>query len=144
MMVSHDLPVHAQLVDRLGIMYAGQIVEAGGVREVMKQPLHPYSYGLINSVPQIGARRERLEGILGATPSPLDWPPACRFHNRCPNKMPICEKIAPRFALVEPGPREVAGRGVEVSERHLVACHLHPESHPQDGVAPEDLRQVNA
>jgi peptide/nickel transport system ATP-binding protein len=144
MMVSHDLPVHAQLVDRLGVMYAGQIVEAGGVREVMKQPLHPYAHGLISSVPRIGARRERLEGILGATPSPLAWPPACRFHNRCPHMMPICEKVAPKFALVEEGVREFAGRRVEVHERHYVACHLHPESRPDEGVAPEDMKQVHA
>ena len=144
MMVSHDLPVHAQLVDRLGIMYAGQIVEAGGVREVIKQPLHPYANGLIKSVPRVGGKRERLEGIRGATPSPLAWPPACRFHNRCPHMMPICEKVAPKFARVAEGPREVAGRHVEVKDRHFVACHLHPESRPDEGVAPDDMKQVNA
>ncbi len=142
MMVSHDLPVHAQLVDRLGVMYAGQIVEAGGVREVMKQSLHPYSDGLISSVPRIGGPRVRLEGIRGGTPSPLAWPPACRFHNRCPHKMPICEKVAPTFARVQPGPREIAGRRVDVDDRHFVACHLHPESRPEGGTEPADLRQV--
>ena len=139
MMVSHDLPVHAQLVDRLGIMYAGQIVESGSVRGVMKEPLHPYAEGLIHSVPRIGGPRERLYGIRGATPSPLNWPPACRFHNRCPYKMPICEKVAPKYAPVQPGEREFAGKRVVVEDRHAVACHLHPESRPEGGVDPADM-----
>lgn len=133
MIVSHDLPVHAQLVDRLGVMYAGQIVETGSIREVAKQPLHPYSEGLIKSVPEIGAERIRLEGIRGATPSPIAWPEGCRFHNRCPYKMDICEKVQPKFAIIEPGEREFAGSMRTIGDNHRAACHLYEESRPKGG-----------
>lgn len=130
LIVSHDLPVHAQLVDRLGVMYAGQIVETGDIRQVAKQPLHPYSDVLFGSVPQIGTRRVRLEGIRGSTPSPIAWPDGCRFHNRCPYRVDICEQVQPRFALIDPGEREFAGSVRTVGENHRVACHLYEESRP--------------
>lgn len=131
LMVSHDLPVHAQLVDRLGVMYAGQIVESGSIREVAKAPLHPYSDGLISSVPQIGTKRVRLEGIRGATPSPIAWPDGCRFHNRCPHAMEICQRVQPKFTLLPPGERAYAGQKRVVGNRHMVACHLYEECRPE-------------
>ena len=93
MMVSHDMAVHAQLVDRVGIMYAGQVVETGGVSAAMKTPLHPYTAGLMAAIPSIDRPRQRMEGILGATPSPKSWPGGCRFHNRCPRAMPVCATV---------------------------------------------------
>src|SRR5262249_24605880 len=74
LIVSHDLPVHAQLVDRIGVMYAGQIVEVGPIRPTVKNPLHPYTQGLMASIPAIGGERVRLSGIPGTTPSPPHWP----------------------------------------------------------------------
>lgn len=117
MIVSHDLPVHAQLVDRIGIMYAGQIVESGDIRSTIKTPLHPYAQGLMSSIPSVGGDRARLGGIGGSTPSPSAWPPGCRFHNRCPRVMEICTSVPPILAETLPG-REVA-------------CHLYPESTPK-------------
>ncbi|MGB3329578.1 MAG: ABC transporter ATP-binding protein, partial [Thermomicrobiales bacterium] len=117
MIVSHDLPVHAQLVERIGIMYAGQIVETGDIRSTVKESLHPYTNGLMRAIPAIGGSQERLEGIGGATPSPLAWPEGCRFHNRCPRVMDICKQVMPILAEVAPGNREIAdGSMAEVTE----------------------------
>ncbi|MGN6032707.1 MAG: ABC transporter ATP-binding protein [Thermomicrobiales bacterium] len=138
MIVSHDLPVHAQLVERIGIMYAGQIVETGDIRSTVKESLHPYTNGLMRAIPAIGGSRERLEGIGGATPSPLAWPEGCRFHNRCPRVMDICKGVMPILAEVSPGMREIAdGSTAEVIPDRLVACHLYPESTPSSAATAE-------
>ncbi|MGC4192620.1 MAG: ABC transporter ATP-binding protein [Thermomicrobiales bacterium] len=131
LIVSHDLPVHAQLVERIGIMYAGQIVETGDIRSTVKESLHPYTNGLMRAIPAIGGSRERLQGIGGSTPSPIAWPDGCRFHNRCPRVMDICKSVMPVLAEVDAGTREIAdGSTVEVLPDRLVACHLYPESNP--------------
>jgi peptide/nickel transport system ATP-binding protein len=122
--VSHDLPVHAQLVDRMAIMYAGRVVEVGGVQAVFQNPLHPYTRGLVASIPRISGPRERLPGIPGVAPSPLSWPTGCRFHARCPYAMEVCRRVEPVLAEVPPGPRIVAGQPVSVSRGQSTACHL--------------------
>ncbi|MCB0061468.1 MAG: ABC transporter ATP-binding protein, partial [Caldilineaceae bacterium] len=93
--VSHDLAVHAELVDRLAIMYAGEVVEIGTVYEIFGEPLHPYSQRLIGSIPNLGGKRQRIEAIPGLAPSPLAWPQGCRFHPRCPEVMDICHHTPP-------------------------------------------------
>jgi peptide/nickel transport system ATP-binding protein len=130
LIVSHDLPVHAQLADRIGIMYAGQIVEIGRIRAAVKAPLHPYTQGLMASIPAIGGERRRLGGIAGTTPSPLNWPPGCRFHPRCPHAMDVCKEVVPILAKIRPGPRTAGNLEVEVGADRFAACHLHPESTP--------------
>ncbi len=109
--VSHDLAVHAELVDRMAIMYAGKVVEVGSVREIFKNPLHPYGQRLIASVPTLGGPRTRREEILGQAPDRLHWPSGCRFHPRCPFVMEDCRKYEPRLQELTPG--------------HQVACHLY-------------------
>ncbi len=99
-LVTHDMAVHAELVDRVAVMYAGNIVEIGDVRQIFKAPQHPYTQGLIGSIPRIGGERVRLEGIGGNTPSPRNWPSGCRFHPRCPRVMPVCSKESPAFLPV--------------------------------------------
>jgi peptide/nickel transport system ATP-binding protein len=131
MLVSHDMAVHAQLVDRVGIMYAGQVVETGGVRATVKTPLHPYTVGLMGAIPSIDRPRQRMEGIRGSTPSPRSWPAGCRFHNRCPEAMPICTSVPPLLAAVRPGSRQTMSGTIPVEPGRLVACHLYPESTPQ-------------
>ncbi len=130
LLVSHDLPVHAQLVDRIGIMYAGQVFEIGDVRPVLKNPLQPYTQRLMSSIPAIGGARKRLSGIAGVAPSPLDWPSGCRFHPRCPQALEICATVVPALAAIHPGPRVVADRQIEVETRRFAACHLYRESTP--------------
>lgn len=132
MIVSHDLPVHAQLADRIAVMYAGQIVEAGDIRSTVKTPLHPYAHGLMESIPSILKPRERLEGIRGATPSPVAWPPGCRFHNRCPHAMEICQHTPPIFAPVRIGERDTVYGPIDIQPGRQVACHLYPESVPDE------------
>jgi peptide/nickel transport system ATP-binding protein len=132
LMVSHDLPVHAQLVDRIGIMYAGRVFEIGGVRPVLKNPLQPYTQRLMNSIPAIGGERKRLSGIAGVAPSPLDWPSGCRFHPRCPQAMDICANVPPLLAAIRPGSRVVAGQEINVETRRFAACHLYTESTPME------------
>jgi peptide/nickel transport system ATP-binding protein len=126
--VSHDLPVHAQLVDRMAIMYAGRIVEIGGVKAVFQSPLHPYTRGLVASIPKIGGPRERLPGIPGVAPSALSWPSGCRFHPRCPYAMEVCRQVEPVLAEISPGPRIVAGQTISVSPGQSTACHLFTPS----------------
>jgi len=126
--VSHDLPVHAQLVDRIGVMYAGKIVEIGAIRPVLKLPLHPYSQGLMASIPAIGGQRRRLSGIAGTTSSPTNWPLGCRFHTRCPYVMDICTQVEPALAPIQTGRRVVGTTEIDVSANRLAACHLLPES----------------
>jgi len=128
LLVSHDLPVHAQLVDRTAIMYAGQVIEVGDVRSVLKNSLHPYTRGLMQSIPAIGGARLRLSGIAGVAPSPIAWPAGCRFHPRCPHAMPVCEGKPPHLALVAPGERALPWRAQPVELDRHVACHLYAES----------------
>ena len=109
--VSHDLAVHAQIVDRVAIMYAGKLVEIEEVHKLFKNPLHPYSERLFGSIPVLGSQRVRLESILGQAPDRLNWPSGCRFHPRCPRAMKICSEVEPPLVEIEAG--------------HRVACHLY-------------------
>ena len=122
--VTHDMAVHAELADRMGIMYSGVMVEIAPVVETFKEPLHPYTQGLISSIPMIGGSRDRMIGIPGRAPSPLDWPSGCRFHPRCPQAMDICREKVPVMQEVAPG--------------RLVACHLYGDSAGEDHRDPEE------
>ena len=82
--ITHDLGVIAQVADRIAVMYLGGIVESGPVREVLKSPAHPYTRGLINALPKLDSLDEPLTPIPGDIPSPLERPPGCVFHTRCP------------------------------------------------------------
>ncbi|MFC2029371.1 ABC transporter ATP-binding protein [Chloroflexota bacterium] len=82
-LITHDLGIVAETADRVAVMYAGQIVEKASVTELFEQPLHPYTQGLINSIPVLGEIRDRLEVIDGVVPSLIDLPPGCRFAPRC-------------------------------------------------------------
>ena len=99
--VTHDLAVHANLTDRLAIMYAGRIVEEGRTADLFREPLHPYTRHLIASLPRIGdaAPRPALEG---APPSLADPPQGCRFHPRCPLAMAVCQQQSPPLVPVGP------------------------------------------
>jgi peptide/nickel transport system ATP-binding protein len=99
--VTHDMGVHAYLADRLGIMYAGRLVEEGPTTQLFARPLHPYSRHLIASLPRIGDNQER-RGLDGSPPNLADPPPGCRFHPRCPLAMEKCRVAAPPMIEVEP------------------------------------------
>jgi peptide/nickel transport system ATP-binding protein len=102
MLVTHDMGVIAETADRVAVMYAGRIVEVGPIRTIVAQPRHPYTAGLMQSIPRVGGPRERLRQIDGAMP-PLDAiPPGCPFHPRCPEAFDRCRRERPSL-LPAPG-----------------------------------------
>ena len=90
--ITHDLSVIAGLADRIAVMYAGRIVETGSAEAVLDRPLHPYTHGLIGSVPSRNRRGEKLRQIPGMTPNLLSLPPGCAFRTRCPRADARCEQ----------------------------------------------------
>ena len=93
--ITHDLGVIAEMCDRVAVMYAGRIVEQGTVQEIFEEPKHPYTQGLLESVPQIGTRHERLPSIKGQVPTIEERPTGCKFANRCPFAFEKCWKEEP-------------------------------------------------
>jgi peptide/nickel transport system ATP-binding protein len=94
-LITHDLGVVAEVCDRVVVMYAGQVVEHGTVEQIFRDPRHPYTEGLLQAVPRLGARQEQLAVIPGTVPSPTAWPVGCRFHDRCPYGWDLCVREAP-------------------------------------------------
>ena len=120
MIITHDLGVVAETADDVMVMYLGESVETGPVREVFRAPRHPYTKGLLASVPKLGSRsKERLVPIEGSVPSLLERPTGCPFHTRCP------ERMAGRCDAIDPPE-------VEVSPGHRVKCHLFAEEATTD------------
>jgi oligopeptide/dipeptide ABC transporter ATP-binding protein len=97
--------------DRVVIMYLGRVVEIAPTAELFAGPNHPYAQALLAEVPRISARKRTFQPIRGEIPSPLDPPPGCHFHPRCPHAMPRCRTAAPALKAVAPG--------------RLSACHLN-------------------
>jgi oligopeptide/dipeptide ABC transporter ATP-binding protein len=116
-LITHDLGVIAETADRVAVMYAGQIVEQASVTNLFEQPLHPYTQGLINSIPVLGEVKERLDVIEGNVPNLINLPPGCRFAPRCrayhENGLTICTKQMPDLQL----------EGIN----HSVRCWLYQE-----------------
>ena len=108
-MITHDLGVVAEVSDRVAVMYAGKVVEIADVMDLFKEPLHPYTQGLLNSIPIIGAEKKRLSSIGGVVPNLIDPIPGCVFEPRCPKAMESCK--------TRPIMKEINGR--------IVACHLY-------------------
>ena len=109
--ITHDLGVAARVCQRIAVMYAGRIVETTSASEFYAEPKHPYSRGLLASVPRLGRRAKRLTSIPGNPPNPLDLPSGCAFHPRCPNATAQCRAEAPPL--------------VTTAENNQVACWLH-------------------
>ncbi len=108
--IGHDMGLMAQSVEKLGVMYAGKLIEIGPTEDVFKNPLHPYTQLLIESLPTL-ENRESLHGIPGLPPSLLNRDTSnCPFHPRCPHAMDRCTVQEPRMLEIEPD--------------HLAACHL--------------------
>ncbi|MEK5031290.1 ABC transporter ATP-binding protein [Paenibacillus sp. FSL R7-0302] len=103
LMITHDLGVVAEMCDRVVIMYAGQIVEETDVATLYSQPLHPYTQGLLASLPQLAGDEDRLSSIPGQVPNPANLPPGCRFAPRCPVAVDRCREQLPELLEVQPG-----------------------------------------
>ncbi|MGP8158107.1 MAG: ABC transporter ATP-binding protein [Thermoplasmata archaeon] len=110
LLITHDLAVIAEVADRVCVMYAGQIVETARARDLYQHPLHPYTQGLLASIPNLERPDKRLTSIPGSVPDLIRPPEGCRFHPRCPYAMPVCKEVRP--------PTTVEG------SEHTVACHL--------------------
>ncbi|HKL75562.1 MAG TPA: ABC transporter ATP-binding protein [Halanaerobiales bacterium] len=95
MLITHDLGVIAQMVERVLVFYAGQVVERAKISDLFNEPKHPYTEGLIRSIPRVGKKRKRLDTIPGIVPSPFDFPEGCRFEPRCEQSMDICAEKQP-------------------------------------------------
>src|SRR6185503_7572468 len=106
MLITHDMGVIAETSQRVAVMYAGRVVEVGPVHEVIKSPLHPYTVGLMGSIPKITASRTKLVQIEGAMPRLNAIPPGCAFNPRCPKRFARC--LAERPALMSAGSSEAA------------------------------------
>ncbi len=113
LLVTHDLAVHANVADRVGIMYAGRIVEEGPTEIIFNAPRHPYTEHLIQSLPEIGDKSQK-EGLSGAPPNLANPPSGCRFHERCPLVMDRCRTETPQM--------------IHLTDLHRVACHLVEEA----------------
>jgi peptide/nickel transport system ATP-binding protein len=101
--ISHDLGVVEHLSDRVVIMYLGRFVEIARAEEIFKKPNHPYAQALLAGVPRLDARKRKFEPVKGEIPSPLDPPPGCHFHPRCPHAMARCREEAPALKPIAPG-----------------------------------------
>ncbi|MEE2905069.1 MAG: ABC transporter ATP-binding protein [Gemmatimonadota bacterium] len=92
LLITHDLGVVAEVCDRVVVMYAGQVIETGTVNEIFTEPAHPYTRGLLASLPSVTNSGRRLNSISGTVPNPVDWPRGCRFRERCPEAGDGCEE----------------------------------------------------
>jgi len=110
LLITHDLGVIAETCDNVAVMYAGHIVEHTDVDTLFRNPLHPYTKGLMKSIPRLDITAERLEIIRGLVPNLLDMPTGCPFHPRCDFRSEICTKELPKL--------------IEVEKNHMVRCHL--------------------
>lgn len=110
--ITHDLGVVAEICTRVVAMYAGEVIEDGAVDDVLTRPRHPYTSGLLSSLPGLAGRGSRLPSIPGRVPSPLNMPTGCRFRARCPHALPGCEQEQPL---------------IDVARAHAARCWRAPE-----------------
>ena len=101
-LITHDMGVIAEISDRVAVMYAGRLVEVGAVRDVVKNPKHPYSQGLMGSIPSLHRKSEALTQIEGAMPRLTEIPDGCAFHPRCPHCFDRCRSQRPDLLRTEP------------------------------------------
>jgi peptide/nickel transport system ATP-binding protein len=111
-LITHDLGIVAELADEVAVMYAGRIVEHASAATLFARPEHPYTVGLLGSIPRLDVNQQRLPAIEGLVPNPLEAIPGCRFHPRCPFAFEQCRREGPRL--------------LAVGDRHLSACWRSP------------------
>ncbi|UWE04108.1 ABC transporter ATP-binding protein [Laceyella sacchari] len=119
LLITHDLGVVAEMCDRIVVMYAGQVVEETDRYRLFRQPRHPYTQGLLQSIPKLDEQKERLYAIPGQVPNPYQMPAGCRFAPRCTQVMDVCRQAVPPLAPVEQG--------------HVSRCFLHQKEESHHG-----------
>lgn len=132
-LITHDLGVIAEMADRVSVMYAGRIVEQSDIEDIFDKPLHPYTQGLIASIPVLGKIKERLDVIPGSVPNLIDLPPGCKFAPRCrariEHNLQICTEVDPDLIPILPN--------------HTVRCWLYESFEEQGHTAPLKASEVN-
>jgi peptide/nickel transport system ATP-binding protein len=133
-LISHDLGLVAETCQRVVVMYAGRAVEEASVKTIFKYPLHPYTIGLLNSIPRLrttplDGRRRRLEAIPGVVPSLHRLPGGCAFNPRCPRSVDACSQEMPPFREAHPG--------------HYVSCWLHAKGNGESRNNAADLQDLS-
>ena len=113
--ITHDLGVVAEIAQRVAVMYSGRIVEEADTEALFREPLHPYTRGLLNCIPRVDRREDSLNVITGQVPNPANFPSGCRFHPRCPDCMEQCRRESPE--LIDLGGRKVACHRVAHNEQ---------------------------
>ncbi len=125
-LITHDLGVISEMADRVAVMYAGRIVEQADIRTLFARPVHPYTLGLMASIPVLGTVKEVLDVIPGSVPNLVNLPPGCQFAPRCrariEHQLTICTEVEPDLILVEP--------------EHVVRCWLYQDYESQGHKAP--------
>ena len=117
LMITHDFGIVADMADRVGVMYAGNIVESGSCEEIFYNPQHPYTWGLLGSIPKVGQKnKEKLESIKGTPPDLHAEIKGCPFKHRCKYAMSVCHQYQPQSYQISPG--------------HVANCFLHHEMAP--------------
>lgn len=114
LLITHDLGVVAEVCDKVAVMYAGEIVESGILKDILKNMSHPYTKGLFETLPRLDEDVKRLKTIKGSAPNPAALPSGCKFHDRCPYKMDVCETENPKMIMT--------------GQEHFVKCHLFGET----------------
>ncbi len=112
LLITHDLGIVSQVADKVAVMYAGQIVEQSPTNTLLSNPLHPYTQGLIASLPSRSRRGQELYTLEGVVPPPTRWPAGCRFHDRCSKRLQICDSQMPL--------------ATKYDDTRSVSCHLYP------------------
>jgi peptide/nickel transport system ATP-binding protein len=129
-LITHDLGVIADVAQNVMVMYAGRPMEIGSRQEIFRQPLHPYTWGLLESIPRVDQKGTRLVPIQGAPPSLINVPPGCPFHPRCPHRFEPCDKERPEF--------------IDRGGGHPEACHLSSEEKKKLWAERESMRRKAA
>jgi peptide/nickel transport system ATP-binding protein len=126
LMITHNIGLVAEVADRVAVMYAGRMAELGSTLDVFKDPLHPYTQGLLKAVPNIHLEEDVLYKMEGSPPDLISPPMGCRFHPRCPHAMPVCSKMQPDFEAAR--------------QDHLTACWLYKDIPPEYRDAREGVK----
>ncbi len=127
LLITHDLGVVAENADRVGVMYAGRIVEEGSLEEVLREPAHPYTAKLLDSIPSTRKPNEALQTIEGRVPPATDFPPGCRFADRCHRVLPLCRETDPGL--------------ISLGNGHRAACVLYDQGLMGRAIRPADVRE---
>ena len=132
LLITHDLAIIAEITDRVAVMYSGNIVEYAKTEDLFVKPQHPYTQGLMDAIPSLDKKKQKLKTIRGSVPNLIYPPSGCRFHPRCDYRLKICDKVRPSL--------------IKVDEDYFVACHLYDPKYkdsPQYEWSKEELDKTS-